>query len=326
MIWLFRLIFLFLMGYLGATVETAPVAGFAIGFVLVVVEYFMFERLVKNLYSILFGLAVGIAIGHILLQLAKTLLEYLPRAEQAVGKDLFPFDTMIVLVCGYIGVAISLKYLARFKAVLPFIHVRQEMHGSNQVVIDTSALIDGRVVELVEKNLFDYHLLVPRYVSVELQQVADSSDKSKRERGRHGLDNLNNLKKNPLADLEFIEERIPQGFSVDEAIVALAKQRNAKVLTTDYNLNKFAQVQGVAVINLNELASVLRTANLPGDQLRLKIVKRGENEGQGVGYLSDGTMVVVENASRRIGNVEDIEVQSVIQTSAGKMLFARIIS
>jgi uncharacterized protein YacL len=192
-------------------------------------------------------------------------------------------------------------------------------------ILDTSVVIDGRIADVVETKIFDSQLIMPRFVLAELQNIADSADRSRRSRGRRGLDVLHKLRSSDKVDLQMYDRELPEfaGHPVDLKLVMLAKHLDGKIVTNDYNLNKVAQVQGVDVINLNDLANALKPVFLPGESLDVRIVKPGEEPGQGVGYLDDGTMIVVEGGREHLNKTVKIAVTSVLQTSAGRMIFGR---
>jgi uncharacterized protein YacL len=190
-------------------------------------------------------------------------------------------------------------------------------------ILDTSVLIDGRICDVAESGFLGGKLLVPQFVLHELQQVADSSDSAKRNRGRRGLDVVQRLQKIPRVHLEISGQDFPNVREVDLKLIDLAKLRIAQIVTNDFNLNKLAQVQGVEVLNINELANALKPVVLPGEAMRVFILKEGKEYNQGVAYLDDGTMVVVDNAKRLISKTVDITVTSVLQTTAGKMIFGK---
>lgn len=196
---------------------------------------------------------------------------------------------------------------------------------SEIIIIDTSAIIDGRIADIWATKFISSRLLIPRFVLKELQRIADSHDPLKRVRGRRGLDILNRMRKSKI-DIIIDDQDFPEIKEVDAKLVQLAKIYNAPILTTDYNLNKVAELQGVTVLNINDLANALRPVFLPGERLKIRVVKEGKEHNQGVGYLEDGTMVVVEDARYLIGNVLDVEVKSVLQTSAGRIIFTRKIN
>jgi uncharacterized protein YacL len=190
-------------------------------------------------------------------------------------------------------------------------------------ILDTSVLIDGRIADIGESGFMEGRLVVPRFVLHELQLVADSSDSAKRNRGRRGLDVVQRLQKLTRIQLEISSEDFPAVREVDLKLIELAKATDAKIVTNDFNLNKLAQVQGLEVLNINELANALRPVVLPGESMRVFILKEGKEHNQGVAYLDDGTMVVVDNARRMISKTVDVVVTSVLQTTAGKMIFGR---
>ncbi|PYS67851.1 MAG: PIN domain nuclease, partial [Acidobacteria bacterium] len=189
---------------------------------------------------------------------------------------------------------------------------------------DTSVIIDGRIADVAETGFLTGTLIIPQFILRELQQVADSPDSSKRQRGRRGLDMLNRLQNNASLDIQIVETDFPSVREVDLKLIELGKQLDAVIVTNDFNLNKVAQLRGVNVLNINELANGLKPVVLPGEAMRVFILKEGKEYNQGVAYLDDGTMVVVDNARRLIGKNADIAVTSVLQTTAGKMIFGKI--
>lgn len=191
-------------------------------------------------------------------------------------------------------------------------------------ILDTSVIIDGRIADVSETGFLGGTLIIPHFILAELQQVADSADSSKRQRGRRGLDMLQRLRNNSSLDIQLIETDFPAVKEVDLKLIELGKQLEAVIVTNDFNLNKVAQLRGVAVLNINELANALKPVVLPGEAMRVFILKEGKESSQGVAYLDDGTMVVVDNARRLIGKTADIAVTSVLQTTAGKMIFGRL--
>jgi uncharacterized protein YacL len=200
-----------------------------------------------------------------------------------------------------------------------------ERQGKRSVkLLDTSAIIDGRIADMAETGFLDGALVIPEFVLRELQMVADSSDGSKRQRGRRGLDVLQRMQGNPLLTVQIIEEDFPHIREVDLKLIELAKQLDAKIVTNDFNLNKVAHLHHVSVLNINDLANALKPVVLPGEKMNIVILKEGKEYNQGVGYLDDGTMVVVDHARRMIGRSVEISVTSVLQTASGKMIFGRM--
>jgi len=196
--------------------------------------------------------------------------------------------------------------------------------GTNAKLLDTSVIIDGRVSDLCETGFLEGPFLVPHFILNELQHIADSSDSLKRARGRRGLDILNKIQKMTDLDVRIIEEDFPHVKEVDAKLVVLAKKVGGRIITNDLNLNKVAELQGVRVLNINELCNALRPVVLPGETIRVFVLKEGKEAGQGVAYLDDGTMIVVDNARRCIGRNVDVIVTSVLQTTAGRMIFTRM--
>ena len=213
-----------------------------------------------------------------------------------------------------------------FRFVIPYVEFTKQTKGARPILLDTSVIIDGRIADIAETRILESQVVVPRFVLAELQAIADSDDKLKRNRGRRGLDILNRLQTNDKLGIQILDARIPivdDAADVDAKLVALAKHLDGRVVTNDYNLNKIAQLRGVDVININDLANALKPIVLPGETMQVKIIKPGEEAGQGVGYLEDGTMVVAEGGREAIGKDVTITVTSVLQTSAGRMIFGR---
>ena len=213
-----------------------------------------------------------------------------------------------------------------FRFVIPYVEFNKDVKGSKPYVLDTSVVIDGRIADVLETGVIDNQLIMPRFVLAELQSIADSNDKLRRARGRRGLDILDRLRKNNDIDFEIYERELPEmeGQPVDIKLLLLARHLDGKVVTGDFNLNKVAKLQDVPVINLNEIANSLKPVFLPGELIRIKIVKAGEGQTQGVGYLDDGTMIVVEDGRGEIGNEVGVIISSMLQTSAGRMVFAKL--
>ena len=190
-------------------------------------------------------------------------------------------------------------------------------------MVDTSAIIDGRIAEIVESGFIYGTLVVPRFVLDELQHIADSSDTLRRNRGRRGLEILGRMQKDARTPVEIAEERYPEIEEVDAKLVALARERSRAILTNDFNLNRVAELQGIRVMNINSLANAVKPALLPGEDLRVRVIQEGKEAGQGVGFLDDGTMIVVEGGARYIDRDLDVAVTRVLQTVAGRMIFAQ---
>ena len=243
--------------------------------------------------------------------------------------DIIKFKNSVQLVLGlvlcYTCISMLLQTRDDFRFIIPYVEFSKEVKGVKPYLLDTSVVIDGRIADLVETSVFDNQLVMPRFVLAELQAIADSGDKLRRSRGRRGLDILNRLRSAESVDLMIHDRETTDmaGQPVDMKLILLAKNMGGKVVTGDYNLNKMARIHGVPVINLNDVANSLKPVYLPGENLDVRIVKAGEEAGQGVGYLDDGTMIVVEGGREHINSSVNINVTSVLQTSAGRMIFGR---
>ncbi len=194
--------------------------------------------------------------------------------------------------------------------------------NKSQILVDTSAIIDGRIADVAKTGFVPGKLLVPRFILAELQNIADSEDPMRRSRGRRGLEMLNLLRQNPDVEIDIIEENPQDVAEVDHKLVHLAREYGTNILTTDYNLNRVATIENVTVLNMNELANAIKALVIPGEEMRVKVVQKGKEKNQGLAYLEDGTMIVVENGDKLIGKDVDVEVTRIFQTVAGKMIFA----
>ena len=230
---------------------------------------------------------------------------------------------LVTWVFAYLGMVVALRGRDEFNVVIPYVRLSRQDRSEERFVIDTSAIIDGRIADLCKTRFLEGKLLIPRFVLRELQAIADSSEAMKRQRGRRGFDVLNELRAQAHIDLHIHEDDLPGISDTDAKLVKLAQLLSAKIMTTDYNLNKMAELQGVRVLNVNELAQALRPAVLPGEALEVRPIKEGKEANQAVAYLEDGTMVVVENGRSLIGQTVQGVVTSVLQTAAGRMVFVR---
>jgi len=211
--------------------------------------------------------------------------------------------------------------------VIPYVEFSKQRKGQHPLILDTSVIIDGRICDVLDAWAVDAPVMIPRFVLHELQAIADSSDKLKRNRGRRGLDIINRLQASEKIDLQFQDVRMSREEAsepVDQRLVTMARKIDGRIVTNDYNLNKVARIRGVEVININDLANGLKPVFLPGEAMQVKILRAGESAGQGVGYLEDGTMVVIEAGQEKIGQTVPIIVTSMLQTSAGRMVFGRM--
>lgn len=298
-----------------------PPGGALLGLLFASLILFLELRLREVSLKRLIGAALGSLVGILVAFLIAAILSQ--ALASAPGTVAFLQLSILVLMT-YIGLAVGadkgeLLNLAAFGGVFGG---EKSAKGSFKI-LDTSVIIDGRIADVLETNFLDGVVVIPQFVLRELQMVADSSDSLKRNRGRRGLDILQRLQKMPKLDLQILEQDFPQVKEVDLKLIELAKMFDCKIVTNDFNLNKVAQLQGVDVLNINDLANSMRPVVLPGEIMRVFILKEGKEATQGVAYLDDGTMVVVDNARRMISKTIDISVTSVLQTTAGKMIFGR---
>jgi len=230
---------------------------------------------------------------------------------------------VLIVFLIYIGIVIGTRRGEWFEPARIIAAFKDASRLHQYKVLDTSVIIDGRIADICETGFLDGTLVVPQFVLRELQQVADSSDSMKRNRGRRGLDVLQRIQKMSHVQVQIVETDFPEVKEVDLKLIELAKRLSGKIVTNDFNLNKVAQLRGVAVLNINELANALKPVVLPGEVLRVFVLKEGKEPGQGIAYLDDGTMVVVDQGKRAIGRTIEVTVTSVLQTTAGKMIFCR---
>jgi uncharacterized protein YacL len=227
----------------------------------------------------------------------------------------------------FLCVSFVLQTKDDFRFVIPYVEFSKETKGARPMLLDTSVIIDGRIGDIAETGILESEILVPKFIISELQGIADSDDKLKRNRGRRGLDVLNRLQGCKKIEVRIIEPHVTAvdaSPDVDGKLLALAQHLIARVVTNDYNLNKVAKIRGVDIVNINDLANALKPIVLPGERMIVKVVKHGEEAGQGIGYLPDGTMVVVEGGRNSVGQEVNLSVTSVLQTSAGRMIFGRL--
>lgn len=323
-----RLFFIFLsciVGYYigslltGFSVGGASVGGALGGFaslVIILLEIGMRRFSIRNLSAAVFGLIFGFFMAWII----TSVLRLIPMSIELFSS----FQIVLILVFCYLGMIIAMRGKDEFNLIVPYVKFVRQDKKDDIVILDTSVIIDGRVADMLHTKFIEGRLVIPRFVLKELQQIADSQDALKRNRGRRGLDILNKLQKSVEFDVRIQEEDFPDTKEVDAKLVKLAKLLSAKVLTNDFNLNKVAELQGVTVLNINELANALRPVVLPGEAMDVRISKEGKEHNQGIAYLDDGTMVVIDNSRHLIGQSVNVVVTSVLQTSAGRMIFAKL--
>lgn len=289
-----------------------------LGVVAILLDIFAGSRSPATLAAIFIGVIVGAMFAFF----ASTALAFLFPEEFSNPNYVLALRTIAWVILTYLSIVVILQTKDNFRFVIPYVEFYRQTRGERPILLDTSAIIDGRVADLAETHIIEDTLVVPNFILAELQAIADSSVRTRRVRGRRGLDVLARLKQLEGVDVKFLEAE-DSGEPADQRLVRLAKSLDGRVITTDFNLNKAARLQGVAVININDLANALKPVVVPGEGLSVSIIKPGEEEDQGVGYLDDGTMVVVEGGKGHIGKKIDIAVTSVLQTSAGRMIFGK---
>jgi uncharacterized protein YacL len=283
----------------------------------IILDMLVKRKDLANISAVYFGIIVGLFLAYIV-GLAFNSLPIPDGLREGV-------HLILSVVLCYLCISLLMQTKDDFRFIIPYVEFAKEIKGRRPYILDTSVIIDGKIADLAEAHLFDTQLIMPRFVIGELQAVADSADRMRRSRGRRGLDVLNRLRNNPEVDLEIYDRELPEfaGQPVDMKLVVLAKHLQGTLVTNDYNLNKVARVHGVKVINLNDVANAMKPIFLPGEQVEVRLVKPGEEPGQGIGYLDDGTMVVVEGGRDHLQEQALITVTSVLQTSAGRMVFGR---
>jgi uncharacterized protein YacL len=299
----------------------------AVAFGVVLLDMSLRNKQLTTISAVYFGLIVGLFLTYIAgLAVAPFLDVIEPKVTPTTVQPLHRLVPLMMgaLLC-YLCISLLLQTRDDFRFIIPYVEFSKEVKGRKPYILDTSVIIDGRIADVVETKALDSQLIMPRFVLTELQAIADSSDRLRRSRGRRGLDIMNRLRANDEVDLLIFERDLPEcaGQPVDQKLVLLAKHLDGKIVTNDYNLNKVARLHGVGVINLNDVANALKPVCLPGEHLNVTIVKEGEEAGQGVGYLDDGTMVVVEAGREHVSRAVEIAVTSVLQTSAGRMIFGK---
>ncbi len=293
--------------------------GLVLGFFLSIFVIQTEQAIRKLSLRVIFGGVVGTVIGLLIAFLLTFGLKFMPGLER---HDVIPWGYVygiVTFILGYLGLVLGSKKSEDFHFPKSAPSGKEK---SDYRILDTSVIIDGRMADICDTGFIEGTLVVPRFVLDELQLIADSSDHMKRSRGRRGLDILNRMQKNDGIKIEVVDVDFPKIKGVDSKLVALAKEKGGKIVTNDYNLNKVAELQGIKILNINELANALKPLVLPGEVMTVRVIKGGKEAGQGLAYLDDGTMVVVDNGTRYIGKSVEVVVTSVLQTAAGRMIFS----
>ena len=326
-IWILRGVFLFIALGVGTSIAfqqnvfwTIPLV-LLLAMIVILLDMIMPKKKVEVVSSVYFGVFIGLLMTAMLQLIMK------PRWEMLEVKGPIPqyFDIVVMPLLCYVCVSVLFQTQEDFRFIIPYIEFQKDVKGNKPYLLDTSVVIDGRIADLMETGIVENQLIMPRFVLAELQGIADSSDKLKRSRGRRGLDILNRLRNDEDVEFRIYERDLPEseGQPVDMKLVLLASHLDAKVVTGDYNLNKVAKLHNVQVINLNDIANSLKPIFLPGETVQVTVVKTGEESNQGIGHLDDGTMIVIENGREYVGKNVEINVTSVLQKSAGRMIFGK---
>ncbi|MBI4972019.1 MAG: TRAM domain-containing protein [Candidatus Omnitrophica bacterium] len=289
--------------------------GILIGALVILLDMFFKKATVKNMLSILLGIILGLLLNKLFIDVIS-----LSNLDDDVVAKL---NFISALVFSYLGAVLILRGQEEFQLMIPFVRLDTKASGNGIVLLDTSVIIDGRIADMCETDFIGGQVIVPGFVLKELQAIADSSDGLKRNRGRRGLDVLNKIKNSQHVSVKVHELDFPEIHAVDAKLVKMAQELNARIFTNDFNLNKVAELQGIKVLNINALANALKPVVMPGEMMTVKILKEGKEDNQGVAYLDDGTMVVVDNGRKAIGHTVNVSITSVLQTQAGRMIFAK---
>jgi len=315
---------LFVLGSIFIGYQAVPGGGGFIGIaigalaaiIMILIEAGLRKVSVSGLSSAVFGLILGL----IMAKLVGDAFSLAPIDANMLSK----VRVGLTLIFCYLGMVMALRGKDEFNIIIPYVRLRRQDQSLDVVLLDTSVIIDGRIVDICKTRFLGGKVIIPKFVLRELQQIADSTDPIKRQRGRRGLEILNTIQNEPEMDITIHEQDFTETSEVDAKLVLLAKLLEAKILTVDFNLNRVASIQGIKVLNINELANALKPVVFSGEEMHIKLVKEGKEYNQAIGYLDDGTMVVVEDARRLIGQDVKVVVTSVLQTQAGRMIFTKV--
>lgn len=303
------------IGYQGAGF-TGMLLGALAAIIMIMIEAGLRKVSVNGLSSAVFGLILGLIMAKLVGDaFSLTAMDPLTLSRIRVG---------LTLVFCYLGMVMALRGKDEFNIIIPYVRLRRQDQSQDVNILDTSVIIDGRIVDIFKTRFLGGKIIIPKFVLRELQQIADSTDPIKRQRGRRGLEILNVIQNEPGVDITIHEQDFTETNEVDAKLVLLAKLLEAKILTVDFNLNRVASIQGIKVLNINELANALKPVVFPGEEMHIKLIKEGKEHNQAIGYLDDGTMVVVEEGRRLLGQDVKVAVTSVLQTQAGRMIFTKL--
>lgn len=316
----FFLVMCAVTGYYVGSLLQVPMLGLGIGVgsavLLILLERSMQRVSVRGLSSMVFGLLLGFFMAKLL----SDILSLVPLTEfvRSVSR------VILTLMFSYLGTVIALRGKDEFNIIIPYVKFRRQDVKDGVVLLDSSAIIDGRITDIYKTHFLVGRLVVPRFILHEIQALADSADDTKRERGRRGLELLRLMREDSKMDVHIHEDDLIGSEPVDSKLIRLARMMDARICTTDFNLGRTAELQGVDVLNVNELVHAVKSVLFTGDQIEVKLIKEGKESHQAIGYMDDGTMIVVSNARELIGQQVKVDVTSVLQTQAGKMIFAKI--
>jgi uncharacterized protein YacL len=290
--------------------------GLLVGLVLIFIEQRLRRVSLRGLSSIVFGLLLGIFMAKMIIKI----MTLIPLSPFVLSVS----ELVITIIFSYLGAVMALRGKDEFNIVIPYVRFKRQDASDGAVLLDTSSIIDGRICDIYKSGFLSGRLIVVRSVLQELQQLADSNNDMKRQKGRRGMELLRNMQKDTTIEIKIHEDDITNATGVDGKLIALAKIMDASICTTDFNLGKIAAVQGINVLNINTLANSVKPIVFAGDMIEVKLVKEGKEQHQAVGYMDDGTMIVVSDANQYVGQTKNVVISSVLQTSAGKMIFAKL--
>ena len=317
---IFFLIISAIVGYYIGVIIERPILGLEMGALSGLVLMFLEQRLhrisLRGLSSMVFGLLLGVFMA----KLISDILSLIPLDPffQAISR------VVLTVIFSYLGTVVALRGKDEFNVIIPYVRFRRQDVSGGSILLDTSAIIDGRVADIYKANFLAGRLVVPRCVLKELQKISDSADDNKRQRGRRGMELLRVMQADPKIHIHIHEDELNEEKEVDAKLMKLAKLLDARICTTDFNLGRIADLQGIHVLNIHELSTAVKPVVYAGEILELKLIREGKEPGQALAYLDDGTMVVVSDARNLIGKKVTARVTSVLQTQAGKMIFAKL--
>lgn len=317
---IFFLVLSAIVGYYIGTIIERPMLGLEMGALSGLVLMFLEQRLhhvsLRGLSSMVFGLLLGVFMA----KLISDILALIPLDPffQSTSR------VILTLIFSYLGTVVALRGKDEFNVIIPYVRFRRQDVSGGSILLDTSAIIDGRVADICKANFLTGRLVIPRCVLKELQKISDSADDIKRQRGRRGMELLRMMQTDPKIQIHIHEDELSEEKEVDAKLMKLAKILDARICTTDFNLGRIAALQGIGVLNIHELGTAVKPVVYTGEILELKLIREGKESGQALAYLEDGTMVIVSDARDLIGKKVTVRVTSVLQTQAGKMIFAKL--